>query len=902
MAATHAAKQVATGSKRSADLISDPILASKVTAPGAPDWALQRPRITKQIAQGTHWCPLTVVTGPLGAGKTMALALWAATEPGPIAWVTLDKYDNRPGVFWAYFVAALRRSGVALPKALSAATRGRAAEHRFLLRLASALAAQDPPVTLVVDDFHLLTEPRVLSGLDFLLRNAGGGMRLAVGSQAAPLLPLHRYRLAGELAEIRADDLAFTVAEAGQLLSRHGCQLSADSLETLMRHTEGWAAGFRLAAISLAAHRDPDRFVTELVTEDSALTGYLETEVLDSQARDAREVLLKLSILEQVNAEIATELTGNEPAGQIITALAHANAFVQPVGGGWYRFHTLFAGVLRRKLRFESPDRVPALHRRAAKWYERNGRLTDAVRHAARAGDWPLAARMVIDGLAIDEIIEPRGGRPMADEFAAMPAGETWAEPHPYLVSAALALSASQPESAAAALDAAERTFERLSRGQQDAPRLAAALIRLAASRRDGDLAAVAEAGARAEALVSRIPGDGLTRHPRVRARVLAARGAAELWSGRFDEAARVLETGVAAAATPGEDRERIDCRSHLALTEAVRGRLGRAAELACEAIAASRGVGRPPQEQGPRPAALAALAGVHLERHELREERSALKWLDTALGRRPDRLVAAVACLVAAWDSLAEEHAEAAAQFVARARSGRSVSAWLEQRLNLAESQALAAAGDIGAALAAAKRAGCDSSPEAAVTLARAWAAAGDGDNARAALAPVLAARDGVPGRVRLQACLVAAQVSYHDGDRARGRRSLGHALRLAEREQVRLPFAVERGWIAPALQRDPEWAGAHHNLVALVMPYARFPGRPDEPDEALIPGSEPLTERELQVLRHVSSMLTTAEIAGELYISSNTVKSHIKHICHKLAVTHRGEAVRRARQLQLI
>ena len=663
-----------------------------------------------------------------------------------------------------------------------------------------------------------------------------------------------------------------------------------------------WAAGFRLAAISLAAHRDPDRFVTELVTEDSALTGYLETEVLDSQARDAREVLLKLSILEQVNAEIATELTGNEPAGQIITALAHANAFVQPVGGGWYRFHTLFAGVLRRKLRFESPDRVPALHRRAAKWYERNGRLTDAVRHAARAGDWPLAARMVIDGLAIDEIIEPRGGRPMADEFAAMPAGETWAEPHPYLVSAALALSASQPESAAAALDAAERTFERLSRGQQDAPRLAAALIRLAASHRDGDLSAVAEAGARAEALVSRIPGDVPTRHPQIRARVLAARGAAELWSGRFDEAARVLETGVAAAATPGEDRERIDCRSHLALTEAVRGRLGRAAELACEAIAAGRGVGRPPQEQGPRPAALAALAWVHLERHELREERSALKWLDTALGRRPDRLVAAVACLVAAWDSLAEEHAEAAAQFVARARSGRSVSAWLEQRLNLAESQALAAAGDIGAALAAAKRADCDSSPEAAVTLARAWAAAGDGDNARAALAPVLAARDGVPGRVRLQACLVAAQVSYHDGDRARGRRSLGHALRLAEREQVRLPFAVERGWIAPALQRDPEWAGAHHNLVALVMPYARFPGRPDEPDEALIPGSEPLTERELQVLRHVSSMLTTAEIAGELYISSNTVKSHIKHICHKLAVTHRGEAVRRARQLQLI
>jgi LuxR family maltose regulon positive regulatory protein len=901
MAATHAAKQVATGSKRSAALISDPILASKVTAPDVPDWAVARPRIIKQIAQGTR-CPLTVVTGPLGAGKTMALALWAATESGPVAWVTLDKYDNRPGVFWSYVVAALRRSGVALPKGLSTATRGRTAEHPFLLRLASVLAAQDPPVTLVVDDFHLLTEPRVLSGLDFLLRNAGAGLRLAVGSQAAPLLPLHRYRLAGELAEIRPDDLAFTVAEAGQLLARHGCQLSAGSLETLMRHTEGWAAGLRLAAISLAAHPGPERFVAELVTEDSVLTGYLVTEVLDTQPRDARELLLKVSILEQVNAEIATELTGYEQAGQILTALAHANAFAQPIGGGWYHFHTMFAEVLRRKLRLEFPDRVPALHRRAAEWYERNGRLTDAVRHAAQARDWPLAARMVIDGLAIGEIIEPRGGRCMADEFAAMPAGETWAEPHPYLVSAAIALSAGRPESALAALEASEKTFERLPAGQQDAARLAAALIRLVSSRRTGNLTAATEAAARAEALVSRIPGDGLTRQPGIRARVLAARGAAELWSGRFDEAARVLEAGAAAAAAPGEERERIDCLSHLALAEALRGRLGRAAELACQATPAGPGDGRPPQEQGPNPAAFAALAWVHLERHELREERSALKQLDAALAMSLDRLAGAVACLVAAWDSLAEGHAEAAAQFVARARSGRSVPAWLEQRLSLAESQALAAAGDIEAALAAAKRADYDGSPEAAVTLARAWAAAGDGDNARTALAPVLAAREGVPDRVRLQACLVAAQVGYQDGDRARGRRSLGHALRLAEREQVRLPFAVERGWLAPALQRDPEWAGAHQNLVTLLMPYARPPAGPDGQDEAVIPTGEPLTERELQVLRHVSSMLTTAEIASELYISSNTVKSHIKHICHKLAATHRGEAVRRARQLQLI
>ena len=285
-----------------------------------------------------------------------------------------------------------------------------------------------------------------------------------------------------------------------------------------------------------------------------------------------------------------------------------------------------------------------------------------------------------------------------------------------------------------------------------------------------------------------------------------------------------------------------------------------------------------------------------------MREERSRLKQVDTALEVIPDKLAGTVACLTAAWDSLAEGHADVAARFVARARSGGPVPAWLEQRLNLAESWALTAAGDIEAALAAAKRADCDSSPEAAVTLARAWVAAGDGDNARRALAPVLAAREGVPERVRLQASLVAARLGYDSGDRARGRRALRHALRLAEREQLRLPFALERGWIGPVLQHDPEWAGAHQSLVALIMPHARRPAWPDGAEEAAIAAAEPLTERELQVLRQVSSMLTTAEIAGELYISTNTVKSHIKHICHKLAAAHRGEAVRRARQLRLI
>ena len=159
-----------------------PVLAAKITAPGVPDWAVPRPRITKLIAEGTRRGPLTIVTGPPGAGKTMALALWAA-EPGTVAWISVDDFDNQPGAFWSYAVAALGRSGVAVPQVLPAASRRRAVGHLFLLRLASALAAQNPPVTLAVDDLHVLTKPTVLTELDFVLRNARPGLRMVVSSR-----------------------------------------------------------------------------------------------------------------------------------------------------------------------------------------------------------------------------------------------------------------------------------------------------------------------------------------------------------------------------------------------------------------------------------------------------------------------------------------------------------------------------------------------------------------------------------------------------------------------------------------------------------------------------------------------------------------------------------------------
>ena len=774
-----------TRAGRSPGAARDRILSSKIAIPGGPAWLVPRPRITQLIAQGVRRCPLTVVTGPPGAGKTMAAAMWAGAASGPVAWFSLDEYDNRPGVFWSYLVAALARAGVALPRALALTGRGRTAERLFLVRLAEALAAHDPPVTLVLDDFHLIAEAKVLEGFGFLLRSTGPGLRPVICSRMDPLLPLHRYRLAGELAEIRASDLAFTVAEAGLLLAQHGIGLPADSLEYLTQRTEGWAAGIRLAALSMDSHSDPGQFVKELTTEDNALTSYLIQEVLGAQPPEVQDFLLRTSILEYVSPECAAELTGNARSAGILATLAQANAFVWPIGGGWYRYHRMFADVLRLKLRYASRQQVPALHEHAARWYLRNGRPTDAVRHAARADDWQLAATMVIDALAAGQIVGPDGGHGLAGEFAGMPDLDTWDTPQPYLVCAALALIDGEPDTALARLAAAERALPGVPADQQATCGLAAASIRLAAARRTGNLTGAAAAAASAESLLCDLPYGKLGQHPEIRAEVLCYRGAVEVWSGHFDEAARALRSGVTAAATAGSDHERTGCLGHLALAEALRGRLRQAGELADEALAAvADREGRPPA-QCANPAALLAAAWVHLENDRPGEAADLLRQLNAALTVSPDKLLGAMACLLVAR-GLAGGHAATVTRYLAKARSGWPVPVWLEKRLSLVESQATAG-------------------------------------------------QDGI------------------------------RPLAPAQRSDVR-----------PAL------AGASGQAAPLVV--------------------EPLTEREQEVLRHVAHMLSTAEVAGAMYISTNTVKTHLKSIFRKLAAGHRGEAVRRARELELI
>ncbi len=877
---------------------ADRVLQAKIIAPSVPGWMVPRPRLQERIDEGTAG-PLTVVTGPPGAGKTMAVASWAAARPGPVAWITLDHYDSNPKVFWATVVAALRNAGVTLRRVSAAPARTAAADHVFLLRLASELAAQDPPVALVLDDLHLVAAPGLMDGLQYLLRNARPGLRLVICSRTDPLLPLHRYRLAGELTEIRASELAFSVPEARLLMAQHDITLPPRTLELLTELDEGWAAGLRLAAISIGDHPDPEQFIKELAAENSAVAGYLIEEALNNQAPEIRDLLLRTSILDRVNSGVASELTGHEQAASAFAALARANAFVQPLGNGWYRYHSLFAEVLRLKFRLECPGEVPDLHRRAARWYQVNGLLLDAVRQAIAAGDWPLAAQLVLDELAIGQLSEPHA--PLAECFRRMPYNPTWTGPHPALIAAALALADLAPVAACAALDVAEEILGRLPADAETPARLAAAMLRLTVARRAGDLGAATAAMDQAEQLVSSLPGDILTRHAEIHTTVLSARGMVQFWSGHLDEAAVSLDAGAAAATVTGSMSERTDCLGYLALLEALRGRLNRAVELAAGASPAGQDG---TEMAGPAcGAAEVALALVHLERNERHDARDRLKRADAALRIRPERLVGAAACLVVARYRLAEGRAKAAAEMIARARHGWSPPGWLDHMLTLLESRAYAAAGDLSSAVGIAERANPGARIDATVALAHAWLDAGDDQAAGQALENGPDDADEAQDRNRLDRWLIDARLGYSRGDQVQGRRSLQRALGLAEPEQLRLPFAMQAAWIRPVLRSDPHLAEAHRHLLepGLLDP-GRGPAELPAAGQAVPMIVEQLSGREREVLSLLSGMLSTAEVASELYISVNTVKTHLKTIYRKLAATHRGEAVRRARQLELL
>jgi LuxR family transcriptional regulator, maltose regulon positive regulatory protein len=894
--------------------IAEPLMIAKLRPPELRSWIVPRPRIDRSIEKGVQQGTVTVISGPPGAGKTTVLAQWVAACRRPVAWLTVDEYDDTPERFWRNLAAALTLAGVEVPAA------GFAWAQEGPLMVASALAAQRPPVVLVLDDLHLIHSPELATGLGYLLSHARPGLRVLVGSRSQQPLPLHQYLLTGDLTEIRAAQLAFTGPETGLLLERHHCAAYREALMPLVKRMEGWVTGLRFVAIALSgdAGVDPGQV-------DRQISRYLISEAFDSQPRETRDAMLRTSVPDQITQDLAQVLfdSGHTPAS--LPELAGANLFIQPAGGTWYKYHPVFRDALRARLADEDPDLLAELLRRTARWHRETGQLAGAVRYAADAGDGELAARMIVGEFAVGRLLDPDGGGALAQALQDLPGSATPPRPWECAVSAALAVTRHDREAAAAWLERADDLLKKPSAteaqeasGAEDevASRLAATVVRIGLARSDGDLPALADAADELERELSRLPAEVLSRHRELTLESLAVRGQAALWQGRFDDAEKILAQVTSPATTMERTATEATIIGEIALAEALCGRLVRAAEFAARATAgpASPAAADPGAEPPPNVPADIALALVYLERSDAARTRAALRRAETGLHTRRDRAAASLASLVAAWQYLAEGRRDGAVAMLAHAREGWSPPAWLDRRLTLTEARAHALAGDARAALDAVDRCTSHTADTAdldtATARAYAWASAGDVARARQELRRVFEVTAADPAReldrVVLDALVLDARLHYEGDDRAAGRASLGRALRIARGEDVRLPFEMEHAWLFPVLRADPELARGYRALAADLAPVG-LPGesaalRSLSTAMAQPAMVEPLTDREQEVLKRVAQLLSTAEIAEELYISVNTVKTHLKSVHRKLAVTHRREAVRRARELNLL
>ncbi|MFJ9937896.1 LuxR C-terminal-related transcriptional regulator [Streptomyces virginiae] len=882
------------------------MLTARFTAPAVPKTLVHRPELLRRLTAGARG-PLTLINGPAGSGKTVLTAHWAAAggrAPRAPLWLTVEP-DDAPGVFWAYVLEALHRGGVELPAAVGGPTRAEGVTQSFLVRLAAGLAESAQPVVLVLDQFDTAQPPAMTEGLDFVLRHAAGGLRIVLTSRTDSLLPLHRYRAAGEIAEIRHADLRFTHADAEALLGEHRLDISQAGIRLLMRRTEGWAAGVRLCALAMQRSPDPEAFVRQFAADRTTIADYLLREVLDAQPPDTQDLLLRVSVTDRVHPDLADALTGRDDAARTLAGLARDNAFLEQVdASAWYRLHPLFAEVLRAHLRQRHPGLEQQLHGRAARWLAGTGRLTEAVVQGAAAGDWPFAAGQLVDDLAIGRLFTGLEAEQLNRAFAPLPAEAPGAAPA--LVGAAARLVV---QDLPGYEDAARRADSRLSPGSGAAARFSRSFLGVLAGRATGDPAATERAAADAERVLGELPPQRVAAHPELRALLLAALGAVRLGAGRPDAAESALTAAVEACAGPGTDPATqyplCDALGSLALAELMRGRLRQAAEHARASLAVAEQAALPPERRSG--AGHLVLAGVAVEHDDLPAARSHLD-LATAIaaaGPRPDAVAAVLAAVIGARIAAYEGDGEAALAVLTRLRPAATatataaatpapVSAWAVDELAVAESAAHLARGDAAAALRVLDAAPCGRS-EHLLARARALLAAGRTGPAARELAG-LPADEGLAAPARLAACLLRARLAAAEGDTEEARRRQAEAADLARPEGLRLPPFAESG---PRVRRA---------LREAPRPPARR-GRPADGPPPVVespvmapPVVESLSARETEVLRQAARMLSTEEIAAELYVSANTVKTHLKSIYRKLGVTRRSDAVHRAQDLGLL
>ncbi|MGY5115803.1 LuxR C-terminal-related transcriptional regulator [Streptomyces sp. 900105755] len=876
-----------------ADPLGEPFLRTRFAVPARPATFVRRPRLTAHLDQALD-TPLTMVNGAAGAGKTLLVADWAARLGRPVAWLTNEAGDQGPGMFWAHVLHALHGAGTPPPVGAFGSPGGPCTvDQRMLARLADELSGRDRPAVLVLDEFDRQTAPETAEQLEFVLHHAGPGLRLILVTRTEPLLPLHRYRAAAAMTEIRNQELAFTPEEAADLLARHGLRLPAGAARALVERTRGWAAGLRLSALAAQQSADPETYLKEFEAGHGTIADFLLAEVVGRQPPETQDLLLRVSVLDRFGPELAQALTGRPDAGPLLAGLCRQNAFVEDLGHSWYRLHPLFGEILRVHLRARSPGLEPELHRRAARWLRAHGAVPEALAHGAAAGDWECAAGTLVDDLAIGRLLTGPRADGLTELFSALDPEATGAAVE--LVRAARGLAEYDLDHALAHLDHA---LARLGRAAESpatgaaaaAARLSLALLESLAARLTGSPDRAEQAVAAAALLRHEVPARLLARHPELAALLHTHLGSARVWAGHFD-AARAALTEV--AELPGDaltELPRQDCLGHLALIDYLDGRLDRAERRALAAADATRSCGgRPFPGAGLGQLVLAAVA---VDRDELERARALLdEAAESGPGvGAPDPVTEACRALAGGRLRLALGDPAAAAHAADPAVRTHVSSPWARANTALAAAAVLLAEGRTGAAAEVLDGIDGLPGPLCAAEAASVRLAAGHREEALETADRLCAdARTG-PG-VTVRATLVRARAAAEAGDPGTARKLLARALLEARRDRLRRPFLDAGPGIRRLLDAPPL-----HGLAAGWL-YGDGPGAGSPP--LLV---EELSGREREVLGRLAQMMSTQEIAAELYVSVNTVKTHLKSIYRKLGVGRRGDAVRRARERGLL
>jgi LuxR family transcriptional regulator, maltose regulon positive regulatory protein len=905
---------------------SESATASAAVTPAVRDGVVSRPVLFGLLDGAAR---VTEVSAPAGSGKTFLLRSWIG-EAGlaeRAAWVPVQGDERDPQRFWLCVLGALRDTvvGANLVRPLTAAPGldGGAVVERLLEDLASL----DDRLWLVIDDLHELRSAEALRQLELLLMRAPAQLRFVLATRRDLQLSLHRLRLEGELTEIRAADLRFSLAEGRALLDAAGVELPGSALAVLYDRTEGWAAGLRMAALSLAGHRDPERFAAEFSGSERTVAEYLLAEVLERQPEPVRRMLLRTSVLEWVNGELADLLAGGSGWERVLQRLEQAGAFVASLDArrSRFRYHQLFADLLQLELRGSASAELPGLYAAAAAWFAEHGYPVEAVRHAQAAEDWSLAARLLSDhwygfvlngqGATAHELLSRFPADVVASdaELTALMAGGELIQGS--LDEAGRYLAVATRESASVPADRRERMQVML------------AVLRMRLARQRGDLSVVAEEAQRLLAPGGAADPARVGLDADLRALALINLGMAELWTARFEEADRHLEDGIALAHRIGRPFLEVTGLAHWAQLLSWRSfPLGvERGEQAIE-LAERHGWADEPVAG----VAYLAIGMAMVSQGRLAEGERALQHAERTLRTEVEpaagmRLRYSRGLL----EFISGRHDAALSAFLAADRLARVLVSehTLARRLRSHLLQALVREGEttrVEQALAEMNEQERDSA-EMRNALAVLLLARGDPKGATVALEPVI---DGSAPLTNahlwtVQAFLLEAIARDALGDEGAARRALERALDLAKPEGMLLPFLFDP---APELlERHRRQGTAHADLISQILNLLApggpgGPGGPGKSEEMASPqargglgGSsarltqpsrliEPLSASEVRVLRYLPTKLSAPEIADQLYLSVNTVKTHMRHLYDKLGVHRRHEAVEQARALGLL